>query len=188
MKGTDVKSLTGIISGRLRPGGVTEKDTEEPDNVLTSKSLPRADVANETFSLSKNEIKGGNQIIGNLDQNGYLWTVAEMPRWKNVSEEYAESVCKKFRNLIRRYRRRNLQECLLIQARMMGAKRNPIVEAIIRDHLKDLELKNYLNIARKLKVPIRGAEKAVLLISNMDPKTGVFMQRKRFRPLFPMFM
>ena len=35
---------------------------------------------------------------------------------------------------------RNLQECLLIQARMLGVK-DLIVEIIIRDHLKDLELK-----------------------------------------------
>ena len=51
----------------------------------------------------------------------------------------------------------NLQECLLIQARMLGVN-TPLMEVIIRDHLKDLELKNYVHIARKLKVPLREVE------------------------------
>lgn len=81
------------------PVGVTygQKDTEAPtwDNVLTeSKSLPQYLMWQMKLSpLSKNEIKVGIQIIGNLDQNGYLCaTVAEIASLENVSEEYAESV------------------------------------------------------------------------------------------------
>ena len=175
------------------PMGVTygQKDTEAPtwDNVLTeSKSLPQYLMWQMKLSpLSKNEIKVGIQIIGNLDQNGYLCaTVAEIASLENVSEEYAESVLQKIQELDPPgIAARNLQECLLIQARMMGAKRNPIVEAIIRDHLKDLELKNYLNIARKLKVPIREVEKAVLLISNMDPRPGSVYAEEKIQTIIP---
>ena len=175
------------------PVGVTygQKDTEAPtwDNVLTeSKSLPQYLMWQMKLSpLSKNEIKVGIQIIGNLDQNGYLCaTVAEIASLENVSEEYAESVLQKIQELDPPgIAARNLQECLLIQARMMGAKRNPIVEAIIRDHLKDLELKNYLNIARKLKVPIREVEKAVLLISNMDPRPGSVYAEEKIQTIIP---
>lgn len=175
------------------PVGVTygQKDTEAPiwDNVLTeSKSLPQYLMWQMKLSpLSKNEIKVGIQIIGNLDQNGYLCaTVAEIASLENVSEEYVESVLQKIQELDPPgIAARNLQECLLIQARMMGAKRNPIVEAIIRDHLKDLELKNYLNIARKLKVPIREVEKAVLLISNMDPRPGSVYAEEKIQTIIP---
>jgi len=76
----------------------------------------------------------------------------------------------------------------LIQARMLGVK-NPIVEVIIKNHLKDLELKNYINIARKLKIPLREVEIAVLLISNMEPKPGsIFSEEKSSINNFPMFM
>ena len=68
--------------------------------------------------------------------------------------------------------------------RGLGAK-NPIVEVIIKDHLKDLELKNYVHIARKLKVPIREVEIAVLLISNMEPRPGSMYSEEKVQSIIP---
>ena len=79
---------------------------------------------------------------------------------------------------------RNLQECLLIQARMLGIK-NKIIEVIIKDYLKDLELKNYVHIAHKLKVPLRDVEIAVLLISRMNPKPGSMYSEDKIQPIIP---
>ena len=120
--------------------GVTygQKDTEAPtwDNVLTeSKSLPQYLMWQMKLSpLSKNEIKVGIQIIGNLDQNGYLCaTVAEIASLENVSEEYAEYVLKKIQELDPPgIAARNLQECLLFKPQV-GAK-----EPYSRGNFRDL--------------------------------------------------
>ena len=166
------------------------KDAEAPawENIVT-KSESLTEHLMWQMKLSPFTAEGmriGAQIVGNLDQNGYLCaTIPEIAVLENVNEEFIEAVLKKVQEFDPAgVGARNLQECLLIQARMLGVK-NPIVEVIIKDHLKDLELKNYLHIARKLKVPIREVEIAVLLISNMDPRPGSMYSEEKVQPIIP---
>jgi RNA polymerase sigma-54 factor len=176
-------------SGRV---GVSyeRKDAEAPawDNIITeSESLTEHLMWQMKLSpFTEEEMRIGAQIVGNLDQNGYLCaTIPEIAVLENVSEEFIEAVLKKVQEFDPAgVGARNLQECLLIQARMLGVK-NPIVEVIIKDHLKDLELKNYIHIARKLKVPLREVEIAVLLISNMDPRPGSMYSEEKVQPIIP---
>lgn len=174
------------------PVGVTygRKDTETPswDNVLTeSQSLTKYLMWQmKLSSFTEDEKRVCTQIVGNLDQNGYLCaTVPEIVQLENVSEEFVEAVLKRVQEFDPPgIAARNLQECLLIQARILGVK-NAIIEIIIRDYLKDLELKNYVHIARKLKVPIRDVEIAVLLIGNMDPKPGSIYSEEKIQAIVP---
>jgi RNA polymerase sigma-54 factor len=111
--------------------------------------------------------------------------VPEICQLENVSEEFVEAVLKKVQEFDPPgIAARNLQECLLIQARMLGVK-NKIIEVIIKDYLKDLELKNYVHIAHKLKVPLRDVEIAVLLISRMNPKPGSMYSEDKIQPIIP---
>ena len=175
------------------PVGVTysRKDTEAPswDNVLTeSQSLTQYLMWQMKLSpLMKDEMRIGTQIVGNLDQNGYLCaSVPEIASLENVSEDFVETVLKKIQEFDPPgIAARNLQECLLIQARMLGVGKNRIIEVIIKDYLKDLELKNYLHIARKLKVPLREVETAVLLISSMDPRPGSVYSQEKIQAIIP---
>ena len=174
------------------PVGVTygSRDGEATswDNILTeTQSLDKHLMWQMNLSsFTEEETRVGTQIIGNLDQNGYLCaTVPEIMQLENVSEEYVESVLKKVQEFDPPgIAARNLQECLLIQARMLGVK-NKIIEVIIKDYLKDLELKNYVHIAHKLKVPLREVEKAVLLISGMNPKPGSIYSEEKIQPIIP---
>ncbi len=84
------------------PVGVTygRRDAEAPswDNVLTeSQSLTKYLMWQMKLSpLTEDEMRIGTQIIGNLDQNGYLCaTVPEIAHLENVSEEFVEAVLKK---------------------------------------------------------------------------------------------
>jgi len=174
------------------PVGVTYggRDGEETswDNILTEGlSLAKHLTWQMTLSsFSDDEERVCNQIIGNLDQNGYLCaTIMEIAQLENVSEEFVEIVLKKVQEFDPAgIAARNLQECLLIQARMLGVK-NRIIEVIIKDFLKDLELKNYAHIAHKLKVPLREVEIAVLLISGMNPKPGSIYSEEKTQPVIP---
>src|SRR4030042_1217610 len=137
--------------------------------------------------LTKDEMRIGTQIVGNLDQNGYLCATApEIASLENVSEDFVETVLRKIQEFDPPgIAARNLQECLLIQARMLGVEKNRIVEVIIKDYLKDLELKNYLHISRKLKIPLREVETAVLLISSMDPRPGSVYSEEKIQAIIP---
>jgi RNA polymerase sigma-54 factor len=174
------------------PVGVSydRQDAEAPtlENMLTqSPSLTEHLMWQMKLSpLTEEEVRGGGQIVGNLDQNGYLCaTTAEIALLENVGEDFVEGVLKKVQELDPPgIAARNLQECLLIQARLF-AKEQPLLEVIIRDHLKDLELKNYVHIARKLKVPLREVEVAVLLISKMDPRPGAVYSEDKAQSIIP---
>ena len=126
------------------PVGVSydRKDSEKLtlDNIFTeSPSLTEHLMWQMKLSpFSGDEVRIGSQIVGNLDNNGYLCaSLTEIAQLENVTEEYVEAVLKKVQEFDPPgIAARNLQDCLLIQARMLGEK-NAIVEIIIRDYLKD---------------------------------------------------
>ncbi len=66
---------------------------------------------------------------------------------------------------------RNLQECLLVQARHLGME-GSIVEAILLKHIKDLETRNYKQIARSLRIEIEDVVAAARIIAGRDPRPG----------------
>ncbi len=176
-------------SGRV---GVTYggSDGEETswDNILTeSQSLTKYLMWQmKLSSFTEDEIRVCTQIVGNLDQNGYLCaTLPEIAQLENISEEFVEAVLKRVQEFDPPgIATRNLQECLLIQARMLGIQ-NKIIEVIIKEFLKELELKNYAHIAHKLKVPLREVEIAVLLISRMNPRPGSIYAEENIQPIIP---
>jgi len=166
------------------------KDGETPswDNLLTEKST-LTDHLMWQLKLSPftdTEMRVGEQIIGNLDQNGYLAaSVEEIAVLENVTEKEVEAVLEK----VQEYdppgiAARSLQECLLIQVKLLGIV-NPLVEIIIHNHMKDLEIKNYNHIAKKNKVPIDDVLQAVMIISNMDPRPGSVYNEERIQAIIP---
>jgi RNA polymerase sigma-54 factor len=136
--------------------------------------------------LSGLEMRIGEQIIGNIDQNGYLAaTIEEIAVQESVEPAEVLNLLVKIQTFDPPgIAARDLKECLLIQARMLGMN-NPIIEQIISDHLKDLEIKNYALIARRLKVPLKEIMEAVSIISNMDPKPGSAFQEDRVQTIIP---
>ena len=174
------------------PVGVTydRKEGNAPswDNLLVAKSS-LTDHLMWQLRLSRctaEEYRIGEQIIGNLDQNGYLAVTAdELAVQEKVSPAFVEEVIKKVQEFDPLgVAGRDLRECLLIQATMAGSARH-LVERIILDHLKELETKNYAFIARKLKVSIEDVQAAVLIISHMDPRPGSVYNEERIQAIIP---
>lgn len=174
------------------PTGVRydRKDDETPswDNMLMVKAQ-LADHLMWQLKLSRfsdAEMKVGEQIIGNLDNNGYLVaSIEEVAGQEGVETYFVENVLKKIQEFDPPgIAARDIKECLLIQARILGVL-SPLVEMIITEHLKDLETKNYTNISRKLKVPLSDVLQAVIIISNMDPKPGGIYSEDRIDTIIP---
>jgi len=172
--------------------GVTyeRRDGEAPawDNILTAKtSLTDHLMWQLKLSpFSDLEMAVGEQIICNLDQNGYFAaTFEDIIAQTGVDEAFVEAVLKTVQEFDPPgVAARDLKECLLIQARVLGVS-SPVIETIIRDHLKELELKNYSQIARKLKVPLQDILLAVNVITNMDPKPGSLYNEERVESVIP---
>ena len=174
------------------PMGVTYDRTEGTaptwDNLLVGKSSLTDHLMWQLrlSPLTEDEKKVGEQIIGNLDQNGYLMaTMEEIAAQEKTSPDFAEEVLRKIQEFDPLgIAARDLKECLLIQARTLGAAR-ALVERIIIGHLKDLEIKNYEQIARKLKTPLDDVLAAVIIITNMDPKPGSVYNEERIQAIVP---
>ena len=174
------------------PMGVTydRKEGTAPswDNLLVVKSSLTDHLMWQLLlsEVTADERRVGEQIIGNLDQNGYLVaTLEEIAAQEKVDTAFVDGVLKKVQEFdpigIAAH---DLQECLLIQARILGSAR-PLVEKIITGHLKDLEIKNYTHIARKLKVSIDDVLAAVSIITNMDPRPGSVYNEERTQAIIP---
>jgi len=124
--------------------------------------------------MNEAERRVGEQIIGNLDSSGYLAaSIEEIAVQEKTGADHVEKVLAKIQEFDPPgIASRDLKECLMIQAKVLGAE-NSLVEIIVRDYLHDLENKNYNNIAKKLKVPLAEVLDAIFLISRMDPKPGL---------------
>ena len=66
---------------------------------------------------------------------------------------------------------RNLQECLLVQARVLQEDTHDLVH-LISHHLKELEKKNYEGIAKAMSKPLGDVVQMCKIIYDMDPKPG----------------
>ena len=66
---------------------------------------------------------------------------------------------------------RDLKECLLIQAKHIQEDTHDLV-ALINNHLKDLEKKNYPAIAKEMELDVEVVVEMSEIILSMDPKPG----------------
>ncbi|MCK4534939.1 MAG: RNA polymerase sigma-54 factor, partial [Syntrophobacterales bacterium] len=120
------------------------------------------------------ERRVGEQIIGNLNGDGYIMaTPEEIASLEDVDPVLVEDVLGRVQKFDPPgVAARDLKECLLIQIRFLDID-SPLPEKIVEDHLKDLETSSYNNIARKQKISIDDVKQAVLLISKLNPKPGL---------------
>lgn len=124
--------------------------------------------------FSEEEIAVGEEIIGNLDEDGYFRaSLQEIATMCGVDEALAESVLVRIQEFDPvGIAARNLQECLLVQARNLGMA-GSIVEAILTHHLKDLETRNFRQIARALRCDLEQVLTAARVIAGLDPRPGM---------------
>lgn len=119
------------------------------------------------------EVRIGEEIIGNIDEGGYLRsTLEEIGQACSVGEADALAVLERIQEFDPTgVGARDLRECLLIQARFLGMQ-GGVVEQILQHHLKDLETRNYKLISRDLGVDLNQVHIAAKIIAGLDPRPG----------------
>jgi RNA polymerase sigma-54 factor len=123
-----------------------------------------------------NEKEFAARVIGNLDDRGYLdlkdegrpdITIEDLARESGLDPEDAPDVLA----MIQRFdpvgvAARDLRECMLIQAEVLGY--DDIEKAIIRDHLGNVERRNFAAIAKALKIPLEEVYESVQEIQKLE--------------------
>jgi RNA polymerase sigma-54 factor len=115
----------------------------------------------------------GNEIIGNLDEDGYLRAdVAELAQRCETTVEEVEKVLA----LVQAFdppgvAARSIQECLLIQLKA-DPNPDPVSVEIVEEHFDELSRRRYPDIARALKLSLDRIMESVEEIMGLEPKPG----------------
>lgn len=154
-----------------------EEDEDRPsyENLLTKKSTLSDHLMWQLnlSRLSDRERRVASEIIGNLDNDGYL--KASMEEIAEATGVHAADV-EKVLAVVQEFDPpgvacRSLQECLLRQVDQLGM-RGSLVEKILSDHIAELETRRYPVIAKALGISLDEVLAAAKIISNFDPRPG----------------
>ena len=125
-------------------------------------------------------------IIGNLNEDGYL--TATLEEMVQTGEHKLEDV-EQALVLVQQFdppgvASRDVRECLVIQLRTL-APENTLARQIVSDFLKQLQNKQYREIARALDRPVQAVERAVEIIRKLDPRPGQRYNNNQARLIEP---
>jgi len=112
-------------------------------------------------------------VIGNLNHNGFLdITIEDITREIGCSEDTARRAITIIQEMDPPgVGATNVQESLLLQLQRLDLEESLAAE-IIKDHLHSLELKNYGDIAKASKRPIKEVQAAIEIITSLNPFPG----------------
>ena len=125
------------------------------------------------MSLSEEEHRAAIAIVGLLDGDGFFCgKLDEVTRIAAVDASVAERALTIVQQLDPPgVGARDLRECLLLQVCQLGMG-DSLAEVILLDHLKDLELRKYRQIARACKVDVEDILATAGFLATLDPKPG----------------
>ena len=160
--------------------GDEDEPTERP--VIRETTLEEYLLRQLRFITSDSlQLKIGEQIIGNIDEDGYL-TVTCDEIVQNVGTEnieLAEKVLSDIQQLDPLgIASRTLKECLLLQVDYYHHQDVEIIKKIINDYLMDLGNRKFKEIAKKMNLSEAEVKKFAQIISALEPKPA-----RNFRPI-----
>ncbi len=161
------------------------RDEEEKEDFPQSESVPLYHRLLEQFTLlelDEEELLLGEEIIGNIDEDGYLHrelaTIVQdmnLTHSLNIGLEKAEQVLKRIQRLDPvGIASRSLQECLIVQLETMEAE--PVLRAlalrVMKEMYDDFAMRHFEDIARKMNISLDELKKVIWLIQHLNPKPG----------------
>jgi RNA polymerase sigma-54 factor len=128
-------------------------------------------VRNSGFSEEEKMLAG--VICGFINDDGYLEvSLEQISEEEKLSKEDLESVLPYVQEFDPPgVGARDLQECLLIQAKQMQEDTKDLVH-LLKNHLKDLEKRNISGIAKAMNLTPADVSDMAKIIEGMDPKPG----------------
>lgn len=154
-----------------------ESPEERPayDSLLTRKSSLNEHLMWQLglSPFTEDERLAASEIIGNLDEAGYLRaSLEELAHTTKLDAKALEAALERVQQFDPPgVAGRNLQECLLLQLQRAQLE-DSLAARILRDQIDALEGRKYQAIARALKVSMDEVLAAARLISELDPRPG----------------
>lgn len=152
-----------------------DKQGEYLKNAVAQKTTLYEHLVRQWVIASSNDEEKaiGEDILGNLDEDGYLRgvTLQDIAQTLGSTLEKVEEVLRVVQSLDPLgVGARDLQECLLLQ---LGTDEKwNLSRTIIKNHFKELQHKNAPKISRTLKIPLAKVKHALDKIMSLEPKPG----------------
>ena len=143
--------------------------------------------------LSEPQMLLGEEIIGNIDDNGYLacsldqvvealntWVLDEAQDWEEFRGKAAPYALEDAEEMLRIIQgfdppgiaARDLRECLLLQLRDAG-REETLAYQIVRDYFEQLINHRWSEISKELSITPRDVQAAADDVAKLDPKPGL---------------
>ena len=165
-------------SNSATPPSMATQDFDEMPNyeniVSRGQSLPEhLEWQMKMDDFTDADIEFATIIIHNINDDGYLEVeFDELIAESDLEREDAEYILSKVQRLDPvGCGSRDLVECLLVQAKVQE-ERSPLLERLIRDHLGDLQKKDFKSITKALGVSEEQVKDTAMLLQNFHPKPG----------------
>lgn len=128
----------------------------------------------EMEGLSEEDLRAANEIIGNVNEDGYLTvSVEEIAKTLDLPAEKVTAVLAKVQELDPPgVAARDLRECLLLQLKRMDTD-TALTQKIVSDNLLEVQRKDHKELATKYKVHENYIKEACQLIARLNPKPGL---------------
>lgn len=138
------------------------------------------------LAVAPDEVKeAARSIIGNLNEDGYVTATLE----EIVASGHEPAHVEQALQLVQEFdplgvAARDLRECLLLQLRTLEPE-NLLAHQIVGEHLKQLQNKQYRELARALNRPLPAVLAAIEVIKRLDPRPGLRYNRTQPRLIEP---
>lgn len=176
----DWEDYLGDFASTSRQSSQRESEMPEDSNLFESRYSSSPNLEGHLMwqmhlsPFTEQELDIGEAIIGNLSSNGYLQaSLEEIAALACCPVEAVEPVLKKIQLFDPvGVAARTPQECLITQIEVLKYDRDPILLALIKDHLEDLEGRRYKPIMRKFKLSQEDLKEYLDIIQSLDPMPG----------------
>ena len=178
---------------------------EGPDD--DKKEMPLAEttsfhelLAEQFNAIAENEREQimGNQIIGTIDDDGYLRRPLEAIQNDLAFSQNIEASIDELKTCLVKIQAlepagiaaTSLQECLLLQLKRKDHARDGvrIAEVLLRDYFDDFTKKHYEKLTRSLKITDEQLKDAIKVITHLNPKPGESVSDSKPQYITPDFI
>ncbi len=180
-KGADWEDYLGEFASSSRNSSVREYESLDEMSSFESRYTEKPTLEAHLLwqlrlssQLSEEQKEIGEIIIGNLASSGYLQaSIEDMAPMCGYSEEKVEEVL----GVVQLFdpigvAARSPQECLMIQLKSLNYDRDPILVALVTEHLEDLENKRYKPLLRKFQLTMEDLAEYLDIIQSLEPLPG----------------
>ena len=169
-----------ILLDGFDPGYRSGPTREHPEDVVEKVGETTIDLWDhllaqlyQTNGHRDGDMRIGEEIIGNIDEDGYLTcSIEEIASTIDASVEDVERVLRRIQGFDPiGVGARDLRECLLLQVEDRSGK-DSLAYRVVADHFEELSTHKYHEIARAVGITPQEAQEAADEVADFDPKPG----------------